>query len=252
MYARSYRTIVHPVLAVDYIADLTVTDEDSTAIAKAFSDALATPKDLAVHIKRHPRFAERVTEWSENASSREMALAAIEILREARTDAEHVEQMHQWLSSERTDRAALAITQLRTADFDRFIGESGPHVARAIARIATARKSFDKYEIQYLYELGDNAEPAVDCLFTTVASQLGRPGHLHATFTLHDKGKSIEFRPMIFALKVLSRFPEKAKPLLPAVRESLRLSNMDKGPNPDPSYSAALTDFLKAVGPPSG
>jgi hypothetical protein len=188
-------------------------------------------------------------EWSENAPSREMFLASIAILREVRTDAEHVEEMHKWLSSERTEQAGQAITQLRTADFDRFVGDSGPDVARAIARIAAERKSFDTYEIRYLYELGDNAEPAVDGLLSAVTSQLSRPGILHATHTFDDKGTPIRFRPMSFALTVLSRFPEKAKPLLPAVREALRLAEMDKGPNPDPEYSAVLADFLKAVGP---
>jgi len=244
MYARSNRAVVHPVLAVDYIATLPVTDAPSTTIVTELAGALAKPESLVTFMQRHPAFTERLTEWSESTTSKRVVATVLNILREARGEEKHRDVMHDWLDSDRDFQAGWAIIDLWDRAPERFVGESAREIAAAINRMATRRKSFDKYEIRYLHALGKNAEPAIEELTKYLTLRVPDPGKMISTSTFHQNGTQIQAPQMSLALEVLARFPDRVQPLRKMVEEALRAFPTKPAGEFQEAYRASLQKFL--------
>jgi len=240
-FVRSGRTLVHPVLAVDYIADMAETDESAVRVAAALSGVLAKPRDLAPYVKRHAKFAERIAVWSEKAKADKMIAAPVEILRELWTETQYIERLQEWLTGTDSDHASFAVVRLRQHDPARFRLEWSRDVAQALARLAAERGSFEAMEIHYLHELGDGAEPAVSQLAKFVMSRLESPGELLNRVSLTEN----HFRPMAQALEVLVRFPAAVRSMKSAIEVTIAREERENPQNT--VYREALEDFLKGI-----
>lgn len=105
----SSRTLVHTVLAVDYLVGLARSDAESTAIVKAFASSMARPKSLVRYVQRHPPFAEQISSWADRSVTQEAIHASIRILEAAQPADVFVMKMHEWLSSDDEQHVQFAI-----------------------------------------------------------------------------------------------------------------------------------------------
>jgi hypothetical protein len=249
MWTQSNRMVIHPVLVTDYLANLTGTDADSTAIVKAFSASLTRPKTLITYVQRHPVFAERVSAWAERTVTHEASHAAVGILQVAQPAA-LIEKMHEWLSSDAEHRVQFALKKFREVEFVGYRKKWGREIAATIARHAAKKETFEPKDVQYLDDLREDAEPAIDELVRFVRLQvlvLGNSVGVTGNTDNRVNGTQIEFQPVVLPFKVLSRFPEKSKVLKPDVEKTLRFVRENKEFKLTDSYHSALTEFLKAL-----
>lgn len=248
MYAQSHRMVVHPVLATDYLASLTGTDANSTAIVKAVG-SIAKPKSLVAYLQRHPAFAERVSAWVDQTVTHEASHAAVGILQAAQP-AVLMDKMHDWLSSDVEHRVQFALKKFWEIGLGDYRKKWAREIAATIARHAAKKKNFDPKDVQYLDDLHEDAEPAIDELVRFVRLQilfLGNSVGVSGNTVYLDNGTQIEFQPVVIPFKVLSRFPEKSKVLKPDVEKTLRFVSENKDFKLTSTYHSALTDFLKAL-----
>lgn len=249
MYAQSQRMVVHPVLATDYLASLTGTDADSTAIVKEFGASLTRPKSLTTYVQRHPVFAERVSAWAERTVTLEASHAAVEILQAAQP-AVLMGKMHDWLSSDVEHRVEFALKKFWEVGLGDYRKKWAREIAATIARHAAKKKKFDPKDVRYLDDLREDAEPAIDELVRFVRLQvlfLGNSVGVSGNTVYLDNGTQIEFQPVAIPFKVLSRFPEKSKVLKSDVEKTLRFVRENTGFELTIDCHSALTDFLKAL-----
>lgn len=251
-YAQTNRMVVHPVLATDYLANLTGTDSNSTAVVKAFRASVTRPKSVAISVQRHPVFAERVSDWVDQTATHEASHAAVGILQA--TDPEILEalmgKMHDWLSSDEEHRVEFALKKFWEIELGAYRKKWAREIAATIARHAAKKKKFDTTDLQYLSDLREDAEPAIDELVRFVRLQvqfLGNSVGVSGNTVYLDNGTQIEFQPVVIPFKVLSRFPEKSKVLKPDVENVLRVVSENKDFKLTSNYHSALTDFLKAL-----
>lgn len=250
LYAQSYRMVVHPVLAVDYLANLTGTDVESTATVEAFGGTLTRPKSLVTFVQRHPVFAERISDWLDQTATHEASHAAAGILQAAQP-AVLMEKMHDWLSGDEQLRVEFALKKLWEPEFIDYRNKWAREIAATIARLTAEKKFFEPQDIQYLDDLGKDAEPAIDELVEFVDSYLpvsedalNKPNR---TLGMISQGTHLQLQSITMPYKVLSRFPEKSMVLKSAVEETLRFGSANSKFKLADSFKAALTDFLKAL-----
>ena len=249
MHAQSYRLVVHPVLAADYLANLTGTDADSTAIVKAFGRSFTKPKSLITYVQRHPVFAERVSAWADQTVTDEASHAAVGILQAADLEV-LMGKMHDWLSSDVEHRVQFALKKFWEIGLGDYRKKWGREIAETIARHAAKKTKFDRSDIQYLDDLREDAKPAIDELVRFVRLQvlvLGNSVGVTGKADYRVNATQIEFQPVVLPFKVLSRFPEKSKTLKSDVENVLRAVSENKDLKLTNNYHAALTDFLKAL-----
>ncbi|MFT5322760.1 MAG: serine/threonine protein kinase [Planctomycetaceae bacterium] len=251
MYAQSHRIVVHPVLAVDYIANLTATDATSTAIVKTFSTSLAQPKQLLNYVQRHPAFAERVSAWADRSVTHESIDASVRILEAAQPADVLMERMHEWLSSDDEQRAQYAVDKFWKPDFVDDRKKWGRDIAATIARLSAEKEFFEPQDIQYLDDLGEDAEPAIDELVRFVDAHLpiseDALNKTNKTVAMVSQGTHLQLKSNTVPYKVLSRFPAKSKVLRSDVEETLIFGSKNSKFKLADSYEAALIDFLKAL-----
>ena len=250
MYAQSNRIVVHPVLAVDYIANLTTTDATSTAIVKTFSTSLAQPKQLVNYVQRHPAFAKRVSAWADQSVTHEAIHASVRILEAAQPADVLKEKMHKWVSSDDDQRAQYAVNKFWEPDFVDDRKKWGREIATAIARHTGVRKSFKPEDVRNLDDLGEDAEPAIDELVGYVKIHilmLRNMVKVTGSTVVLDDGTQVELQSIILPLKVLSRFPERSQVLRSDVEKALRFSDESTEFKLTDRNEAALLEFLKAL-----
>jgi len=204
---QSERMRIHPVLAIDYVAHAPETDSDAMRLAEAIIKRHAKPGDLALYVKRHGKFAERITAWAEESQAYGMIEAAVEILRTSWTEGQYVDVMYDWLTGDDPDHMDYVVYQLLTSDLESHAGEWSRDIARAIAEVAAKRGHFTGLEVQYLKTLADDAEPAIDELARFVKTNLQSP------LPLADDASE--------ALRVLGRFPDKIRTMRPTIEAAL-------------------------------
>jgi hypothetical protein len=249
IYAQSNRMVVHPVLATDYLANLTGTDANSTAIVQAFRASVTRPKSLAISVQRHPVFAERVSAWADQTVTHEASHAAVGILQAAAPEV-LMGKMHDWLSSDVEHRVQFALKKFWEVGLGDYRKKWAREIAATIARHAAKTTKFDTTDIRYLDDLREDAEPAIDELVRFVRLQvqlLGNSVGVSGNTVYLDTGTQIEFEPVVIPFKVLSRFPEKSKVLISDVEKTLRFVRENKGFELTIDCHSALTDFLKAL-----
>jgi serine/threonine protein kinase len=249
MHAQSYRRVLHPVLATDYLADLTGTDTDSTAIVKAFGRSFTKPKSLITYVQRHPIFAERISDWVDRTATYESSHAAAGILQAAQP-AVLMKKMHDWLSSDEEHRVEFALRKFWDVGLVDYRQKWAREIAAAIARYAAKKGRFETREVKYLDDLREDAEPAIDELIRFVRLQvqvIGNSVKTSANTIVLGNGTEVEFQPNVLPFHVLSQFPEKSKVLKPDVEQTLRFVRENKDFKLTSNYHSALTDFLKAL-----
>lgn len=251
MHASSSRTLVHPVLAVDYVASPARTDAESTAIVKAFASSMAKPKSFVSYVQRHPAFAEQISSWADRSVTQEAIHASIGILEAAQTADVFMMKMHEWLSSDDEQHVQFAIEKLWEPDLVEYRRKWGREIAATIARLTAQKEFFEPQDIQYLDDLGKDAEPAIDALVRFVDAHLpisedalNKPNR---TLAMVSQGGHLQLQSITMPHKVLSRFPEKSKVLRSDVEETLRFGSENGQFKLADSYKAALVEFLKAL-----
>lgn len=225
--AKSRRTLIHPILAVDHVAATPVTDEQAVRTAAALAKVFAKPQDLAHHVKRHGEFAERIAAWAEESRDHEMIEAAVEVLRTSWTEKQYVDVMHDWLTGDDPEHMEYVVDRLQRSGIKSNFGEWRRDMAQAIAKVASKRGSFTIMDVQSLDKLGDDAEPAMDELAKFVKTNLQSP------LPLADVSAA--------ALGMLGRFPDKVRSMRPAIEAAIgkQAGNEDA--------VEALTRLLKAI-----
>ena len=230
LVAKARRTLIHPVLAVDYTAATPETDEKAVRAAAALAKLLAKPQDLAHYVKRHRKFAERIAAWAEESRDHEMIEAAVEILRTSWTEKQYVDVLHNWLTGDELDHMGYAVSRLQESGLKADFAEWRRDLAQAIAKVASKRGSFTMMDVQSLVKLGDDAEPAIDELARYVKINLQSP------LPLADVAAA--------SLEVLGQFPDKVRTMRPAIEAAIG----NQGGNKD--AVEALTRLLKAIEKP--
>lgn len=250
MHQSSIRTLVHPVLAAGYVANLTGSDDELAAIMKAFSKSLIAPRHLEIFVQRHPEFADWVSRWTDRTDSNEAMHAAAGIL-EAGQPAVLMEKMHDWLGSDEQLRVDFALKKLWEPEFIDYRNKWAREIAATISRLRGKNEFFEPKEIQYLDDQGMDAEPAIDDLVKLVSAhlpisedELKKPGN---TLALLSQGTNLQLQSFTMPYKVLSRFPEKSMVLRSDVEETLRFGSENSKFKLADSYKAALVAFLKAL-----
>jgi len=248
MHQTSFRTLVHPVLAVGYVANLTGGDEELTAIMKAFAKSLTAPKHLAIYVQRHPAFADWISRWADRADTNEARHTAVGILQAAQP-AVLMEKMHDWLSSDVEHRVEFALKKIWEPEFIDYRKTWAREIAATISRHAAKQRRFEAKGLKCLDDLREDAEPAIDELVRFVRLQvqfLGDSAGTSGNRVYLDNGTQIELQSIVLPLKVLSRFPEKSKVLKSDVEKTLRVVSEIQEFNAN-GYNFALTEFLKAL-----
>jgi len=227
LVAKARRTLIHPVLAVDYTAATPKTDEKAVRAAAALAKLFAKPIYLAHYVKRHGEFAERIEAWAEESQDHETIEAAVEILRTSWTEKQDVDVLHNWLTGDDPDHMEYAVNRLQRSGLKADFGEWRRDLAQAIAKVASKRGSFTMMDVQCLDKLGDDAEPAIDELAKFVKT------NLQSSLPLADVTTA--------AFAVLGRFPDKVRTMRPAIEAAIgnQAGNKDA--------VEALTWLLKAI-----